>query len=72
MSRENPDQYVGAYHDDFPFADENLGANRAGATSDQPGFRGVSDSPAKRNSVGGCSGDRALRHRSLHAACDDS
>jgi SAM-dependent methyltransferase len=25
MSRENLDQYVGAYHDDFPFANENLG-----------------------------------------------
>jgi SAM-dependent methyltransferase len=29
MTRENLDQYVGAYHDDFPFADENLGMLRS-------------------------------------------
>ena len=29
MSRENLDQYVGAYHDEFPFADENLGMLRS-------------------------------------------
>ena len=29
MSRENLDQYVDAYHDEFPFADENLGMLRS-------------------------------------------
>lgn len=29
MKAENLDQYAGAYHDDFPFADENLGMLRS-------------------------------------------
>lgn len=29
MRTENLDQYAGAYHDDFPFADENLGMLRS-------------------------------------------
>lgn len=32
MSAENLDQYVDAYHSDFPFADENLGMLRAYAS----------------------------------------
>ena len=45
MSLENLDQYVDAYHDDFPFADENLGMLRAYASYfiDSVGARANSD-----------------------------
>jgi 2-polyprenyl-3-methyl-5-hydroxy-6-metoxy-1,4-benzoquinol methylase len=45
MSLENLDQYVGAYHGDFPFADENLGMLRAYASYfiDSVGVRANSD-----------------------------
>jgi SAM-dependent methyltransferase len=45
MSRENLDQYIDAYHGDFPFADENLGMLRAYASYfiDSLGRRAHSD-----------------------------
>lgn len=45
MSRENLDQYVGAYHGDFRFADENLGMLRSYVSYfiDSVGLRPSSD-----------------------------
>jgi len=45
MSAENLDQYAGAYHDDFPFAEENLGMLRSYVSYflDSVGERGSND-----------------------------